>query len=54
MAETRLREHCLDTPASFYTFNQAEFYLVHSGPDGKRAREGDRGAAQPNHGDSEG
>ena len=21
MAETRLREHCLDTPARFYTFN---------------------------------
>jgi len=54
MAETRLREHCLDTPARFYTFIQAESYLLHSGLDGKRACEGDRGAAQPDHGDSEG
>jgi hypothetical protein len=29
-----------------------EEFLKPLGPDGKRAREGDRGAAQPDHGDS--
>jgi hypothetical protein len=39
-------------PPSHKSLNEKFFETA--GPHGKRVREGDRGAAQPNHGDSEG